>query len=109
MARALGVIAQGARTVEKNLSANQKTFLEQLQRLDGMVEMGLRVAWDVLNIFEFFVNTHPKLKAARDGLMGRQREPTQEEKIEVGRQFDRTLQDDRETYAEQLEGIPENV
>ena len=102
---AFGVITPSARTVEKILSANERTFLEQLRRLDGKVEMGLRVAWDVPNIFEYFVNTHPELKAARDSLLGRQREPTQEERIEVGRQFDRTLQEDREDYADQMEGI----
>jgi hypothetical protein len=102
---AFGVIAPSARTVEKILSANEQTFLEQLRRLDGRVEMGLRVAWDVPNIFEYFINTHPELKSARDSLLGRQREPTQEERIEVGRLFDRTLQDDREAYADELEGI----
>jgi hypothetical protein len=102
---AFGVIAPSARTVEKILSANQEIFLEQLRRLEGRVEMGLRVAWDVPNIFEYFINTHSELKAARDSLLGRQREPTQEERIEVGRLFDRTLQEDREAYADQLEGI----
>jgi gas vesicle protein GvpL/GvpF len=102
---AFGVIAQSAKAVEKILSANEQTFLEQLRRLDGKVEMGLRVAWNVPNIFEYFVNTHSELKAARDSLLGRQREPTQEERIEVGRLFDRTLQEDREAYADQLDGI----
>ncbi len=102
---AFGVIAQSVKAVEKILSANQQTFLEQLLRLDGKVEMGLRVAWDVPNIFEYFVNSHPELKEARDSFMGQNRQPTQEERIEVGRLFDRALQEDREAYAEQLEGI----
>ena len=100
-----GIIADSARAVEKILSANQSALLEELHRLDGKVEMGLRIAWDVPNIFEYFVNTHPELKAARDRFLGGQREPTQEEKIEVGRLFDRILQEDRESYADKLESI----
>jgi len=35
---------------------NRRAFEEQLERVTGKVEMGLRVAWDVPNIFEYFVN-----------------------------------------------------
>ena len=100
-----GIIADSAKAVEKILSTNQEAFLEQLTRVAGKVEMGLRVAWDVPNIFEYFVNTHPELRAARDRFLGGQREPTQEEKIEVGRLFDRILQEDRETHTDKLESI----
>ena len=62
--------------------------------------MGLRVTWDVPNIFEYFVNTHPELRMARDRFLGSNCEPTQEQKIEVGRMFDRMLNDDREAYAD---------
>ena len=71
----------------------------------GKVEMGLRVAWDVPNIFEYFVNTHPELRAARDRFLGRNHVPTQEDKIEVGRLFDRVLQEDREEHTERVEEI----
>ncbi len=100
-----GIIAEGPQAVHKILSKNQQAFLEQLQRVAGKVEMGLRVTWDVPNIFEYFVNTHLELKAARDRFLGTHREPTPEEKIEVGRFFDRILQEDREAYAEQVETI----
>jgi len=100
-----GIIADSAKAVEKILSTNQEALLKQLHRLEGKVEMGLRVAWDVPNIFEYFVNTHPELKAARDRFLRGQREPTQEEKIEVGRLFDRILQEDREAYADHVESI----
>jgi hypothetical protein len=98
-----GLIADSARAVQKILTENEEAFLSQLERVAGKVEMGLRVTWDVPNIFEYFVNTHPELKAARDRLLGGYRPPTQEEKIELGRFFDRLLQEDRETYTEQVE------
>src|SRR3990170_4801168 len=100
-----GIIAESARAVEKILSTNQMAFLEQLECVTGKVEMGLRVTWDVPNIFEYFVNTHTELRAARDTFLGTHREPTQEDKIEVGRMFDRLLSEDREEYASRVEEI----
>jgi hypothetical protein len=100
-----GIVADSPEAVRKMLSRNQHALLEQLNRVAGKVEMGLRVTWDVPNIFEYFVNTHPDLRLARDRLLGIQREPTQEQKIEIGRMFERLLNEDREAYAEKVEAI----
>ena len=100
-----GIIAEGPKAVQEILTRNHDTLATQLQRVAGKVEMGLRVAWDVPNIFEYFVNTHPKLRAARDRFLGTHRVPTQEDKIEVGRLFDRILQEDREEHTETVEAI----
>jgi hypothetical protein len=100
-----GILADSPGAVRKMLSRNQQALLEQLRRVTGRVEIGLRVTWDVPNIFEYFVNTHPELRLARDRFLGGQREPTQEQKIEVGRMFDRLLNDDREAYVDKVEGI----
>jgi hypothetical protein len=75
----------------------------------GKVEMGLRVAWDVPNIFEYFVNTHAELRLARDRLVGARHEFTQEEKIELGRMFDRLLHDDREDHTRKVERVLDPV
>ncbi len=95
-----GVIADSPVAVRRMLSRNQQVLLDQLRHVANKVEMGLRVTWDVPNIFEYFVNTHPELRMARDRFFGSQSEPTQEQKIELGRMFDRLLQEDRETYAD---------
>ena len=102
---AFGILAESPEAVRKMLSRNQRALLVQLHRVAGRVEMGLRVTWDVPNIFEYFVNTHPELRLARDRLLGIHREPTQEQKIEAGRMFDRLLNEDREAYADKVEGI----
>jgi hypothetical protein len=102
---AFGIIADGPRAIQKILTRNQEAFLEQLQRVAGMVEMGLRVTWDVPNIFEYFVNTHSELRDARDRFLGPYRNPSQEDKIELGRMFDRLLNEDREAYTEKVEAI----
>jgi hypothetical protein len=97
-----GVVADGPEAIREILSRNQKPFLEQLRRVTGRVEMGLRVTWDVPNIFEYFVHTHPELRAARDRFFGGHREPTQDQKIEIGRLFDRLLMEDREAHTERV-------
>ena len=100
-----GVIAEGAKAIKRILSLNRKSFAEQIRHVHGKVEMGLRVAWDVPNIFEYFVNTHADIRVARDQFLGKSRVPTQEDKIEVGRLFDRVLQEDREEHTNRVEAI----
>ena len=100
---AFGTIAASPEAIRRILVRNQDGFQEQLQRVAGRVEMGLRVAWDVPNIFEYFVNTHAELRLARDRLMGARHESTQEEKIELGRMFDRLLNEDREDHTRKVE------
>ena len=102
---AFGTIAASPEAIRGILVRNQQAFREQLQRVGGKVEMGLRVAWDVPNIFEYFVNTHAELRMARDRLVGVRHEFTQEEKIELGRMFDRLLNDDREEHARKVERV----
>jgi len=100
-----GVIADSRKAVQDVLSLNREAFLDQLQRVAAKVEMGLRVMWDVPNIFEYFVNTHPELRAARDRLFASNRRPSQDDKIELGRMFDRILNEDRDIYAEKVEQV----
>jgi hypothetical protein len=95
-----GAIADSPAAVRRMLARNQHVLLDQLRHVANKVEMGLRVTWDVANIFEYFVTTHPELRMARDRFLGSNCEPTQEQKIEVGRMFDRLLNDDREAYAD---------
>ena len=102
---AFGTVATSPEAIRKILVRNQHAFEEQLKRVAGKVEMGLRVAWDVPNIFEYFVNTHAELRLARDRLVGARHQFTQEEKIELGRMFDRLLNDDREDHTRKVEHV----
>ncbi len=99
---AFGIIAESAGAIRKTLSENQKVFLLELERVSGRMEMGVRVSWDVPNIFEFFVNTHLELRNVRDRYFGTNREPSQDDMIEVGRAFDRILNDDRQEHTEAI-------
>jgi hypothetical protein len=100
-----GVVLESVDALRRILSRthNQTSLLAQLRRVEGRVEMALRVTWDVPNIFEYFVETHPELRAARDQFFTGHRQPSQDDKIEVGRMFDRLLTEDREAHAERVE------
>lgn len=95
-----GIVADNPAAVRRMLARNEEVLLDQLVHVAGKVEMGLRITWDVANIFEYFVNVHPELRRERDRLLGSNCQPTQEQKIEVGRMFERLLNDDREAHAD---------
>ena len=90
-----GVIAEDVEKIHQVLASNQQLLLDQLRRVAGNVEMSLRVRWDVPNIFEYFVNTHSQLSALRDMLFRGGREPSQGDKVELGRLFEGMLNTDR--------------
>jgi hypothetical protein len=102
---AFGTIAGSSQAVRNILKESSDAFVEQLNRVRGKVEMGLRVTWDVPNIFEYVVNRHPELAALRDSVLGKQRDPSQEDKIELGRLFGRLLTQDRDACTDTVEEI----
>ncbi len=104
-----GVIAQNAKRVMEMLSRNRESILEQTERVAGKVEMGLRLKWDVDNIYEFFVTTHPELRDARDEMVNSSMNDSRDLQIQLGRMFDRILQEERETHAARVEEVFEGV
>jgi len=92
---AFGIIADGPKALQEVLHRHQAALVQQLKRVAGKMEMGLRVSWDVPNIFEFLVGTHEELRALRDTVFHGGREPSQDDKIELGRLFERMLNEDR--------------
>lgn len=98
-----GVIADAAKDIRRILSLNRKSFLKQIERVEGKVEMGVRLVWDVPNIFEYLVNSHDELRSVRDQYFAGHRTPSQADKMEIGRLFDHILQEDREKHASKLE------
>ncbi len=97
-----GLIADGAESVQRILRLNREVFDDQLERFRGKVEMGVRVVWDVPNIFEYVVGFHPELALYRDLIFKGGRAPSHDEKIELGRSFDRFLQSDRQAYTDRV-------
>ncbi len=100
---AFGVAANSQEAVEEVLTKNSEALASQLERVADKVEMGVRVTWDVPNIFEYFVNLHPELLAARDRLFSGEGEPRQDDKLAVGRLFEQLHASDREEFTEKVE------
>jgi hypothetical protein len=97
-----GVIADGPDAVRRILRLNREAFADQLRRVENRLEMSLVVRYDVPSIFEYFVRTHPELRAFRDQLFGGGRQPSEDDKIELGRLFDHLLRDDRAELTRQV-------
>jgi hypothetical protein len=98
-----GVIADGPEDIRRILALNEEPLVQGLRRVSGRVEMGLRVRWDVPNVFEYLVDRHQELRAARDRAFQRGREPSREERIELGRMVEHLLNQDRAAMAERIE------
>ncbi len=63
-----GQIARDAGEVSVALRRNYGSIRRELSRLDGKTEMGLKVWWDVENLFEYFIEHDRSLKVLRDRL-----------------------------------------
>ena len=85
------------------LRRNHAALADRLARLDDKVEMGLKVYWDVSNVFEYFVATHQELEAMRDRLFRLGRTPPLEEKVALGEMFAGLLQQARQRHARRVQ------
>jgi len=104
-----GVVAEDSRALRKVLSLNEDAFRDELEQVKGKVEMGLRVVWDVPNVFQYIVDIHPELRGLRDRLFQGGREPTQDERITLGRRFEQLLEEDRAAHTESVREVLEKV
>lgn len=100
-----GTVPESKKAVQELLSRYKDDLTSQLQRVEGKVEMGLRVALEVPNVFEYFVSKNPELKQARDQIFDSKTEPTREEKIDLGQQFESILSKNREECVKKVESF----
>lgn len=105
---AFGHIVRSAKEILRVLEVNYPEIDRELNRLYNKVEMGLKILWDVDNIYEHFVNRDRELRDFRDRIFGRSRQPTQEEKINLGRLFESKLNKERERHAAKVVRVLDN-
>lgn len=96
-----GHISENQDQILEVLRENHAGIREELDRLAGKVEMGIKLLWDVDSIFDFFVSSDRELRNRRDRVFGKSR-PTLEEKLELGAFFDKRLKQERERLGSQL-------
>jgi len=82
-----GQIARDAGEVDIALRKNYQTIQKELARLAGKVEVGLKITWNVEDIFEYFISKDEKLKSLRDQLMNGNKTQSQSELINFGHYF----------------------
>ncbi len=100
-----GTVAADAERTERLLLRHEEDFQQQLQRVNRAVEMGLRVSWDVPNIFEYFVIRHAPLGQLRDEI--RQQESAMgaarpQARLELGRLFEQLREEERSAIDSQV-------
>ena len=102
-----GIIARSAEAIENLLAANQETIREHFDRLNGRVEMGLRVSWDVANIYEYYVASHAVLREARDEIWDRNSNNGnhRDEKIRLGNLYQSLRAADRIEFTEKVKDV----
>ncbi len=101
---AFGMVAADLESVGALLRRNHDVLAEQLDNVAGKVEMGLRIRWDVANVFDFFVTTRPDLRAARDNL-GDVHEASRDQRIALGRFFEEVITDERERIFDEVSAV----
>lgn len=106
-----GMVAESEEATRRLLESYREDLEQQLERVEGCVEMGLRVRWEVPNIFEFLLGRHSELAELRDEIRAveAERGPQHQSRIELGRRFEHLLEQEREQTDEQICGILERV
>lgn len=99
---AFGMIAGSEDELRNLLAANHDALRRELARFRDKVEMSLSVFWNTSNIFEFLIDTNQELKEMRDRVFRPGREPSLEERLELGRSFETLLQECRARHTQQV-------
>ncbi len=83
------------------LCENYTEIRAELDRLSGKVELGLKLRWNVENIFAHFVRTDSQLRELRDRAF-RNSQPSFYEKIAIGSLFETRLSSERNRLSDIL-------
>jgi len=92
---AFGHISETEDDILGVLRENYADIRDELQRLNHKCEMGVKLRWSVDNIFGLLVRTDRQLRDLRDRLF-RGRNPSLNEKLQLGSMFEATLNRERE-------------
>jgi Gas vesicle synthesis protein GvpL/GvpF len=93
---AFGHIVESDTDILGVLRANYGDISDALARLSGKSEMGLKLSWTVPNIFEHMVRLDRALRAVRDQVFRGGRQPSLNERLEVGAAFEAALGRERD-------------
>ncbi len=99
---AFGTIAHGSVELDDILAKQHDYFVEKLQALQGKVEFGLKLLWKDLNtIYEDISNSNLSVKSYKQKLLNAKRQPSHNEKIELGQLVEKALLQRKEELNEE--------
>lgn len=102
-----GQIARDVGEVSIALRGNYGQIRQELSNLDGKMEMGFRVWWNVENVLEYFILKDSFLKARRDQLVAGGTQLSKMAQIEFGRHcYNRMKQVRHEMTEKMLAALP---
>jgi len=93
-----GLIADDIDQVHHILNSNRDILNEQIDRVDGQVEMTLSLKWTAENIPQYFVDRYPQLAEARSMIVAG--EASRDDQIEMGRIFEKLLTAERSEHTQ---------
>ena len=91
-----GLIADSAEQVSHILQSNKVILNEQIDRVDGQVEMTVSLKWTAENIPQYFVDRYQELAEARAAIVSGT--ASRDQQIEMGRMFESLLNQEREMH-----------
>lgn len=97
-----GQIARDAGEVDITLRKNYQMIQKELIRLDGKVEIGLKITWNVEDVFEYFISRDEKLRTLRNQLMNGNKAPNQSDLIDFGHYFHERMNQARKQITESI-------
>jgi hypothetical protein len=97
---AFGIVATSRKDVVRVLRQSGTELREQITRVAGRVEMTVRLSLGVPNLFLHVVESDAELRVARDRMVASG--SSHDQKMEVGRMFERAMNERRDSAAELL-------
>lgn len=90
-----GIVADTQDHADRLLTEHGPEFAEQLEQIKGCVEMGLRLSWDVENVFDYAVSRDSELAQLRAQLTKLGTAAPHDLKMAAGRSFEGFLNAER--------------
>lgn len=91
-----GQVAKDEEQVRRVLEENYGMILGELEKLDGKVEMGVKMWWDVEDVFEYFLEKDEQVKSYRNRLLRGPGQPDRMQRMEFGKFFYERMMRERE-------------
>ncbi|MBU6527619.1 GvpL/GvpF family gas vesicle protein [Methylocystis sp. MJC1] len=102
---AFGTIAKSESDLRQFLDGQRDRLVNQLQRISGAVEMGVRLNIDAADPIAYLVARHPALQAARDRTYVGSRPPSHDAKVRLGQMVDEAFRRYREAQSAQVMSV----